>query len=132
MTEETLDTLMEQWEQNYRKGLLSFWMLLVISERPMYAYEMKEEIESLSNGALSADENSIYRALRRFAKGGLVDSEKRPSEIGPDRRYFMLTPLGEELLSKFVKRNILIYQSKKVTQTINHLLNGHAKEENNG
>lgn len=128
MTEETLDALMEQWEQNYRKGLLSFWMLLVISERPMYAYEMKEEIESLSNGALSADENSIYRALRRFAKGGLVDSEKRPSEIGPDRRYFMLTALGEQLLTQFVQRNILIYQSEKVTQTINHLLNGHAKE----
>ena len=69
------DELLIQWEQSYKKGLLSFWMLLSLSERPMYAYEMKEHIEAFSQGSISADENSIYRALRRFAKTGLITAQ---------------------------------------------------------
>ena len=43
--------LLAQWEQNYKKGLLSFWMLLAIAGDPLYAYEMKEKVESLSQGS---------------------------------------------------------------------------------
>ena len=106
------------WEQNYKKGVLSFWMLLSLSQRPMYAYEMKAHIEAFSQGSISADENSIYRALRRFAKAGLVSAQMRLSEVGPDRKYYQLTTAGNELLAKFIDRNILVLQSKEVNHSI--------------
>ncbi|KAA3644851.1 MAG: PadR family transcriptional regulator [Chloroflexi bacterium] len=114
--------LLFQWEASYKKGLLSFWMLLSLSERPMYAYEMKEHIEVFSQGSISADENSIYRALRRFAKTGLITAQMQPSEVGPDRKYFELTHKGCELLVSFIERNVLVLQSKPVTTTINRFL----------
>ena len=116
------DELLIQWEQSYKKGLLSFWMLLSLSERPMYAYEMKEHIEDFSQGSISADENSIYRALRRFAKTGLISAEMRTSEVGPDRKYFKLTQKGCELLASFIERNIQILQTSKVQQSIKNAL----------
>ena len=35
-----LDDLLLTWESNYKKGLLSFWMLLVLREQPAYALEL--------------------------------------------------------------------------------------------
>ena len=50
-----------EWEETYKKGLLSFWMLLSLTERPMYAYEMKEAVAAFSQGSVSADEKSRKR-----------------------------------------------------------------------
>jgi PadR family transcriptional regulator PadR len=112
------EALLERWEQNYKKGLLSFWILLAIAEEALYAYEMREKVEALSKGSISADENSIYRALRRFAKSGLVRSEMRPSEIGPDRRYFQLTKKGVELLAAFIQRNLDVFNNRDVKRAM--------------
>lgn len=116
--EPNTEVLLEQWEQNYKKGLLSFWMLLAIAEDARYAYEMKDKVEALSKGSISADENSIYRALRRFAKSGLVRSEMRPSDIGPDRRYFQLSKRGEALLAAFIQRNLNVFNDKDVKRAM--------------
>ena len=118
MTENKLELLLAQWEGTYKKGLLSFWLLLLLSQRKAYPYEMKAAIEELSQNSISADENSIYRALKRLAQSGVVDSEVRPSESGPDRRYFFLTDLGQELLLRFISRNILVFQHPVVADLI--------------
>jgi PadR family transcriptional regulator PadR len=113
--------LLDQWEQNYKKGLLSFWMMLAIAEEALYAYEMREKVETLSKGSVLADENSIYRALRRFATNGLVKSEMRHSDIGPDRRYFQLSERGEKLLGQFIQRNIDVFNDKKVKKAMSKI-----------
>ena len=118
MTENNLEQLLTQWEGTYKKGLLSFWLLLLLSQRKAYPYEMKAAIEELSQNSISADENSIYRAIKRLAQSGIVESEVQPSESGPDRRYFFLTDLGKELLSRFVSRNILVFQHPVVADLI--------------
>ncbi len=60
------NTLLLKWEESYKKGLLSFWILLLLHERPSYPFEMRSLIEEISQGTITADENSIYRALNRF------------------------------------------------------------------
>ncbi|MGB7539786.1 MAG: PadR family transcriptional regulator, partial [Anaerolineales bacterium] len=61
-----VDDLLKNWEEVYKKGLLTFWLLLFLHERPAYAYEASAAIGELSNGTILADENSMYRALNRF------------------------------------------------------------------
>jgi DNA-binding PadR family transcriptional regulator len=118
VAENNLERLLTQWEGTYKKGLLSFWLLLLLSQRQAYPYEMKAAIEELSQNSISADENSIYRALKRLAQSGIVDSEVQPSESGPNRRYFFLTDLGQKLLTSFVSRNILVFQHPVVADLI--------------
>lgn len=108
------ESLLEKWETVYKRGLLSFWILLLLHQRKMYAYEMQDEIRRLSGGSVTPDENSIYRALRRFAREGLVDSERIPSDVGPKRRYFSLTAAGRELLARFIRRNLLVLRQPEV------------------
>ena len=121
--------LLPQWEESYKKGLLSFWILFSLTRRSMYAYEMKDQILEFSHGSISAEENSIYRALRRFITAGLVDSEIRPNPNGPDRKYFSLTPLGTELLRQFIERNLLIFQNDVFIAASREFLNGTKKEK---
>jgi PadR family transcriptional regulator PadR len=116
------DELLVHWEEVYKKGLLTFWLLLFLHERPAYAYEARSELERLSRNTVSADENSIYRALNRFKTLGLVFSELRDSEIGPKRRYYRLSRTGVELLAAFIRRNILLFEDADLQKRIQSVL----------
>ncbi len=118
MTHTDIDYLLSQWEETYKKGLLSFWLLLLLAQRKAYPYEMKSAIVDLSQNTISADENSIYRALNRLARCGIVDSEMQLSETGPNRRYYSLTDTGKELLVRFITRNIQVFQHPVVAELI--------------
>ena len=114
MDEQELSELLAQWESVYKKGLLTFWILLLLHERPMYVFEMGQALETASQGTMSADERSLYRALRRFEWSGFVESEWQDSDVGPQRRYYRLSELGAELLRRFTERNILVFREPEV------------------
>ena len=76
----------------------------------MYVFEMDQVLADISQGTVTADEKSLYRALRRFQAMGLVGSTWQPSDVGPRRRYYHLTELGTELLKRFVQRNVLLFE----------------------
>jgi PadR family transcriptional regulator PadR len=116
------DDLLLTWETNYKKGLLSFWMLLVLHDRPAYAAELGGLVQAASGGNLTADENSIYRAANRFESLGLIDGQNTPSPSGPPRRYYRLTPKGLGLLKAFTERNITLFQRSDVRHRIRSLL----------
>lgn len=111
-----------QWEEVYKRGLVTFWMLLLLSQREMYAYEMRPSIVDISQKTIDVDDNSIYRALKRFAEAGLVRSDVRSSETGPPRRYFTLTLAGQALLASFIERNLLVFQSPAVVEIIQRVV----------
>ena len=108
------ENLLLKWEATYKKGLLSFWILLLLHERPSYPFEMGALIEDISQGTISVDDNSIYRALNRFQGFGIVDSEIKPSHQGPDRRYYHLTEKGRWLLKQFIERNLRVFEMPEV------------------
>ncbi len=124
-----LAILLAQWEETYKKGLLSFWLLLLLAQRKAYPYEIKAAINEMSRNTINADENSIYRALNRLADSGVLDSELLPSGTGPSRRYFFLTDLGRELLNRFIARNILVFEHPQVADLIQKTIasNGNKK-----
>lgn len=121
MDEQELIALLEQWENVYKKGLLTFWALLLLHERPMYVFEMGQTLDAVSQGTMSVDERSLYRALRRFERAGFVESEWRASDVGPRRRYYRLSELGTELLHRFAQRNILLFQAPDVAERLARL-----------
>jgi PadR family transcriptional regulator PadR len=125
----SIEQLLENWESVYKKGLLTFWLLLLLDEKPSYPYEMSASVQSISQGMMTADENSIYRAINRFEEMGLVISQLQESKVGPQRKYYHLTGTGLELLRRFSERNILIFQSPPVAERIQHVLqNGDQNE----
>ena len=118
MTNNDIGELLNKWEETYKKGLLSFWILLLLYERPSYPYEMSAEVAKISQGTISVDDNSIYRALNRFESTGIVKSELQQSSTGPQRRYYSLTNTGKTLLTEFIQRNIQVFETPSVSERI--------------
>ncbi len=118
MANDDITELLNKWEEAYKKGLLSFWILLLLHERPTYPYEMSAEVAKISQGTISVDDNSIYRALNRFETTGIVKSELQQSSTGPQRRYYSLTNMGKTLLTEFTQRNIQVFETPFVSERI--------------
>ena len=118
MPNNQITELLTTWEKNYKKGLLTFWLLLLLHSQKAYAFEMSSLIEELSQGSVQVDDNSIYRALKRFTKMGLVASDWQDSSQGPPRKYYCLTNLGKHLLKIFIQQNILIFQTDEVNEKL--------------
>ena len=124
MTTDDISDLLTKWEDTYKKGLLSFWILLLLYERSSYPYEMSTAIKNISQETISVDDNSVYRALNRFESFGIVKSVYQESDSGPQRRYYSLTNKGLSLLKEFIKRNILVFELPSVAERIQTVLNG--------
>ena len=118
MANDDIGELLSKWEESYKKGLLSFWILLLLYERPSYPYEMSAEVAKISQDTISVDDNSVYRALNRFESVGIVESELQQSSTGPKRRYYSLTNTGKALLTEFILRNIQVFEAPAVSERI--------------
>ncbi len=76
----------------FKKGVLELLVLALLNNRDCYGYELVEEISEY----VDISEGTIYPMLRRFSKGGLVESYLKESESGPPRKYYRLTKEGED------------------------------------
>jgi len=117
--EQFLSQLLDAWELTFKKGQLSFWVLISLKEGPKYLDEILSFIQVHSSNRLSYDEQSVYRSLRKFTDLELVEFEHHESKKGPDLKHFKITELGKMLLQKFIERNISIFYQPNLIQIIN-------------
>ncbi|MDI7274933.1 MAG: PadR family transcriptional regulator [Anaerolineae bacterium] len=82
-----------------RKGSTEMALLRLLSERPMYGYEIAQELERRSEGYFAMQEGLLYPALHRLEKEGLLAADWRPGEGGPARKYYHVTPQGRQVLA---------------------------------
>lgn len=100
--------LVTAWESVYKKGQLTLWILLALKTHEMSMADIKTFIEQKTASAITADDRSMYRALRRFHAMDLVSYYDSPSNRGgPDRKIYQLTETGRNVLASFMQRNIL-------------------------
>jgi PadR family transcriptional regulator len=103
------EELLVAWEETYKKGQLTLWIFLSLKEGPKYVSGLQESIALYSKGTIHAEEQSLYRTLRKYYHLKMVDFSTGKGHKGPDRKYYHLTPLGASLLTSFVERNILLF-----------------------
>lgn len=100
--------LLAAWEETYKKGQLTFWILLALRDEARFAGEIKAFIREHTEGSIKCEDQSLYRALRKFYDVEIVDYELLEGNRGPDRKYYYLSKMGQELLSSFIERNLKI------------------------
>lgn len=105
-------TLLEGWEDVFKRSQLTLWILLAIKDSPKHMAEIKIFIESATHQTLSADDKSMYRALRRYTDSDLVAYTTEPGQGGPERKLYHMTKTGNAVLAAFLRRNIItvLYQ----------------------
>lgn len=112
--EEKLNELLLSWENTYKKGQLTLWIFLALQENKKYVDEIKSFIETKSNGTISCEEQSLYRALRKYEYIDVLTYDSREGNKGPERKYYYLTKFGQELFNQFVNRNIKLFYTEEI------------------
>lgn len=105
-TKDYENSLLEGWEDIYKKSQLTLWIMLALKAGPKHMAEIKEFMQEATNGLLTADDKSMYRALRRFHDAEMVSFTSMPNDNGPDLKVYALTTIGSHVLRDFIKRNI--------------------------
>lgn len=81
------------------KGVLEGCVLEIISRGETYGYEITRRLNAL--GFTDVVDGTVYTILVRLERSKLVEIIKKPSEIGPPRKFFTLNDAGREELRKF-------------------------------
>ena len=83
-----------------RKGSTEILILALLTEGPMYGYEISQELRERSNGYFDMKEGLLYPTLHRMQKAGVLTSEWRQAGTARRRKYYTITPNGREMLAK--------------------------------
>jgi DNA-binding PadR family transcriptional regulator len=78
-------------------------VLRLVSDRPMYGYEIIKVVNERTNGAFEWKEGTLYPCLHRLEGAGLIRSEWGTSSSGRPRKYYGITPKGAALLREKVE-----------------------------
>jgi PadR family transcriptional regulator PadR len=81
------------------KGHLDMIVLAALAAGPAHGYAIIQEIHRRSGGAFELPEGTIYPALHRLEKNGLLDSRWTTAESGRRRRVYALNRRGRQALA---------------------------------
>ncbi len=113
--------LLDGWEEVHKKSQLTLWILLALKDGPKHMAEIKSFITKATQGMLDADDKSMYRALRRYNEGQLIDFTLEAGQGGPDRKQYFLTESGYNVLEAFARRQITqIFYRPEIRNLLEH------------
>jgi DNA-binding PadR family transcriptional regulator len=80
------------------KGLLRYYILRKIAQKPIHGYEIIQDIDSKTEGAWRPGAGSIYPILKKLVSEALIKADPEPTAEAT-RRVYHITPKGVESLA---------------------------------
>jgi PadR family transcriptional regulator PadR len=83
-------------------GALEMMILRTVKRQPLHGYALVQHIKRASNDLLQIEEGSLYPALQRLLKDGLLKAEWGVSATNRRVRIYKITPAGAKHLEREV------------------------------
>jgi transcriptional regulator len=80
------------------RGSLDLLVLKTLSLAPMHGWGISRRIQQTSEGVLEVNQGSLYPALQRLEKNGLIASDWGTTDHNRRARYYRLTAAGRRAL----------------------------------
>jgi transcriptional regulator len=80
------------------QGTLDMLILKTLALQPMHGYGIGVRIDQISGGVFQVNAGSLFPALRRLERDGLIDGEWRATENSRRARYYSITVQGRARL----------------------------------
>ena len=84
------------------RGSLDLLVLKTLSLEPMHGWGISQRVQQISDGVLEVNQGSLYPALQRLEKHGLITSEWGTTGNNREARYYRLTAAGRRGLAQEV------------------------------
>ena len=85
------------------RGSLDLLVLKTLSLAPMHGWGITQRVQQISDGVLEVNQGSLYPALQRLEKSGLITSEWGTTDNNRKARYYKLTAAGRKALGQEVE-----------------------------
>ncbi|MDW7669561.1 MAG: PadR family transcriptional regulator [Bacillota bacterium] len=83
------------------RGTLEGCIIKIISKNETYGYDIVSKLKEY--GFTDAKEGTIYPLLVRLERKNLITAKYKESPLGPKRKHYYLTSLGEDYLYEFLE-----------------------------
>ncbi|MFE7512255.1 PadR family transcriptional regulator [Streptomyces sp. NPDC057540] len=80
--------------------MLELSILGFLYETPLHGYELRKRITALTGHVRPVGESTLYPAIKRLEKTGLLVRESRPGAAAAPRQVLTLTPAGQDELRR--------------------------------
>lgn len=91
---------MDELSTSLTRGTLDLLILKALTWGPSHGYAVAEWIDSATGSALLVGEGTLYPALHRLEKQGLITSEWGLSENNRHAKFYTLSKAGRASLQK--------------------------------
>ena len=81
------------------QGTLDMLVLKTLALEPMHGYGISVRIEQMSKGIFRPNAGSLFLAIQRLQRDGLIDGEWKATENNRRAKYYVLTKKGRQRLS---------------------------------
>jgi len=81
------------------QGTLDMLILKTVALEPMHGYGIAVRIEQMSRGVFKVNAGSLFVALQRLQRAGLIKGEWKATENYRRARYYVLTEQGKKRLN---------------------------------
>jgi transcriptional regulator len=85
------------------RGSLDLLVLKTLSLAPMHGWGITQRVQQISDGVLEVNQGSLYPALQRLEKSGLITSDWGTTDNNRRARYYKLTAAGRKALGAEVE-----------------------------
>src|SRR3954469_2656228 len=85
---------MKQTKSDLPQGTLDLLILKVVALGPVHGYAIAQRLEQVSRGVVQVPQGSLYPALHRLEKRGLLAADWSATESGGDAKFYRLTRKG--------------------------------------
>ena len=102
------------------QGTLDILILKILALEPLHGWAVSERLQAISRDALHIGQGSLYPALHRLERRGLIGARWETTENNRRAKYYELTPAGRKQLAEETKA------WRKLTAVVDRVL-GHAQ-----
>lgn len=92
---------LRNWDTQLKKGLLPFFVLLIIEDKEYYGYELIQDLKKKYD--IDVTESTIYPLLVRLMKEELLIHKWVEQATGIPRKYYFISPQGTSVLINMKK-----------------------------
>lgn len=84
------------------QGTLDLLILKVAALGPVHGYAIAQRLQQVSQGVVQVPQGSLYPALHRLEKRGLLEADWQATETGREAKFYRLTNKGRAQLETYV------------------------------
>ena len=93
-----LDSTGHSFQAYFKRATSPLVVLRLLMEKPMYGYELTQEMKQRSGGAFTI--SVLYPVLYRLQEQGYVEIARSEVVDNRNRSYYAITPAGEDYLPR--------------------------------